>query len=62
MWLIWKQVGVFEHYLTPAGHFQPSLEKAWKLSSQTMAEVMVKKYGGHLRELSNDSGNSEQEI
>lgn len=51
MWVVWKQVGLFTHYLTLAGMFQPGLEKARRYSSQEMAEIMIGKYGGKLHYL-----------
>jgi hypothetical protein len=46
MWIISKKVGVFTHYLTSAGTFTPSIDKASQFSSQEMADIMAKKYGG----------------
>lgn len=48
MWVIWKQVGLFKHYLTLSGLFQPGLEKARLYSSKEMAEIIIEKYGGQL--------------
>jgi hypothetical protein len=46
MWVIAKQVGVFTHYLTSAGVFQPGIDRASKFASKEMAEIMAKKHGG----------------
>jgi hypothetical protein len=46
MWIITKKVGVFTHYLNSTGTFTPSIDKASKFSSQEMADIMAKKYGG----------------
>jgi hypothetical protein len=51
MWIVCKQVGIFTHYLTISGTFQPGSEKANKFASQTMAEIMAKKYGGMVRQM-----------
>ncbi|WP_175561072.1 hypothetical protein [Hydrococcus rivularis] len=51
MWIVCKQVGLFTHYLTPSGTFQPGLERASKFVSQQMAEIMAKKHGGVARQL-----------
>jgi hypothetical protein len=51
MWIVWKQVGLFTHYLTLSGMFQPGLDKARLYSSKEMAEIMIHKYGGKLRYL-----------
>jgi hypothetical protein len=49
MWLVCKQVGLFVHYLTPEGIFQPGLIRARKFPSLEMAEIMAKKHGGVVR-------------
>jgi hypothetical protein len=54
MWIIYKQVGVFTHYLTPAGIFQPGIERASRFSSQQMAEIIAKKHGGAVRQVSQE--------
>jgi hypothetical protein len=46
MWVITKKVGIFTHYLTAAGIFQPGIERANRFASQEMAEIMAKKHGG----------------
>jgi hypothetical protein len=46
MWIISKSVGVFTHYLTTAGTFQPGLDRAKKFASKEMAEIMAQKHGG----------------
>lgn len=51
MWIIYKQVGVFTHYLAPGGKFQPSLERASRFPSKEMADIMAKTYGGTVRQL-----------
>jgi hypothetical protein len=51
MWIVYKQVGLFTHYLTLSGKFQPLLEQARKFPSQQMAEIMAKKYGGSIRKV-----------
>lgn len=50
MWIVDKQVGVFTHYLTNSGIFQPGIEKATKFVSEKMAEIMAQKYGGTVRQ------------
>jgi hypothetical protein len=49
MWIVYKQVGVFTHYLALSGTFQPGIEKARKFPSKEMAEVMAKMHGGSIR-------------
>jgi hypothetical protein len=49
MWIVCKQVGIFTHYLTVSGTFQPGSEKANQFASQAMAEIMAKKHGGIVR-------------
>ena len=51
MWIVEKKVGIFTHYLTLSGKFQPGIEKANKFASEQMAEAMVKVHGGTIREL-----------
>jgi hypothetical protein len=51
MWIVWKQVGLFTHYLTLSGLFQPGLKNARLYSSKEMAEIMAHKYGGKLHYL-----------
>ena len=51
MWIISKKVGVFTHYLTPTGIFQPSLERASKFPAREMAEAMAKTHGGVVQQL-----------
>ncbi|GAB4539935.1 MAG: hypothetical protein Tsb0014_30770 [Pleurocapsa sp.] len=51
MWIIEKKVGVFVHYLTLGGKFQPGIERANKFASKEMAEIMVKLHGGTIRQL-----------
>ncbi len=53
MWIVYKQVGIFTHYLTPSGKFQPVLERASKFPSKEMAESMAKKHGGVVRQSDN---------
>ncbi len=52
MWLVWKKVGLFSHYLTKTGVFQPGMERAWQIKSSEMAEIMANKYGGTVQMLS----------
>lgn len=52
MWVIYKQVGIFTHYLTNAGVFQPNIDRASKFASKEMAEIMAKKHGGIVTSLS----------
>ncbi|MGK7896933.1 MAG: hypothetical protein AB4372_25800 [Xenococcus sp. (in: cyanobacteria)] len=40
MWIIEKKVGIFVHYLTLSGRFQPGIEKARQFPSLEMAKVM----------------------
>ena len=54
MWIVYKQVGAFTHYLTPAGIFQPGIERAGRFSSQQMAEIMAKKHGAAIRQIGNE--------
>ncbi|MEL6440504.1 MAG: hypothetical protein AAFQ80_14755 [Cyanobacteria bacterium J06621_8] len=51
MWIVEKKVGIFTHYLTLSGKFQPGIDKANKFISQQMAEIMVKVHGGTVRKL-----------
>lgn len=51
MWIVEKKVGIFIHYLTHSGKFQPGIEKANKFSSIQMAEIMAKIHGGTVRQL-----------
>lgn len=53
MWIIEKKVGIFIHYLTLSGKFQPGIEKARKFLSLDMAKVMAKTHGGVVRQLNN---------
>lgn len=55
MWIIWKKVGIFEHYLGVSGVFLPNFAMARRFPSKTMADAMAQKYGGIVRELSPDS-------
>ena len=50
-WIVEKKVGIFIHYLTPSGKFQPGLEKANKFVSWEMAKTMAKVHGGVVRQL-----------
>ena len=56
MWIVEKKVGIFTHYLTYAGKFQPGIEKANKFVSFEMAKVMAKTHGGVVRQLENSKG------
>ncbi|MGL5806018.1 MAG: hypothetical protein ACRC11_11355 [Xenococcaceae cyanobacterium] len=51
MWIVEKKVGIFIHYLTLKGKFQPGIERANKFANQEMAEIMVKIHGGVVRQL-----------
>lgn len=51
MWIVEKKVGIFVHYLTPSGKFQPGKERAHQFASKEMAEIMVKVHGGVVRQL-----------
>lgn len=51
MWIVEKKVGIFIHYLTPSGSFQPGIEKAHRFMSQEMAQTMAKIRGGMVRQL-----------
>ena len=51
MWIVEKKVGIFTHYLTLSGKFQPGMEKANKFASKEMAEIMAKSHGGVVRQL-----------
>ena len=51
MWIVEKKVGIFIHYLTPSGLFQPGIERANKFVSKEMAETMAKAHGGVVRQL-----------
>jgi hypothetical protein len=51
MWIVEKKVGIFTHYLTLSGKFQPGIDKAKHFPSKQMAESMVKVHGGTVREL-----------
>lgn len=46
MWVIKKKVGIFDHYLTYSGNFQPGIERANKFASLEMAKIMAKNHGG----------------
>ena len=52
MWIVEKKVGIFVHYLTSSGKFQPGINKASKFSSQAMAQTLAKVHGGTARQLS----------
>ncbi|ELS03602.1 hypothetical protein Xen7305DRAFT_00033260 [Xenococcus sp. PCC 7305] len=52
MYIIEKKVGIFVHYLTLSGKFQPGIEKARQFSSLEMAKVMATTHGGEVRPLS----------
>ena len=51
MWIVEKKVGIFTHYLTLSGKFQPGIEKAKHFPSKQMAESMVKVHGGTVLQL-----------
>ena len=51
MWIIEKKVGIFIHYLTLSGRFQPGIEKANKFPSLEMAKIMAEAHGGVVRQL-----------
>ncbi|HEY9766989.1 MAG TPA: hypothetical protein V6C71_00600 [Coleofasciculaceae cyanobacterium] len=51
MWIVEKKVGIFTHYLTLSGKFQPGIDKAKHFPSKQMAESMVKIHGGVVRQL-----------
>jgi hypothetical protein len=51
MWIVYKQVGIFTHYLTLSGQLQPNLERARKFPSQEMAEIMAKQHGAMVRKI-----------
>ncbi len=51
MWIVEKKVGIFTHYLTYSGKFQPGIERANKFASVEMAEIMAKTHGGVVRQL-----------
>ncbi len=55
MWIVEKKVGIFTHYLTLSGKFQPGKDRANKFVSKEMAEIMAKAHGGVVRQL-NKSG------
>ena len=42
MWIVEKTVGIFTHYLTSSGKFQPGIERANKFVSFEMALVMAR--------------------
>lgn len=50
MWIVEKKVGIFVHYLTSLGKFQPGINRASKFTSQEMAQTMAKIYGGMVRQ------------
>jgi hypothetical protein len=52
MWLVHKQVGLFTHYLTPAGTFKPILTEAQRFSSPEMAEILAKRYSAKVQQIS----------
>jgi hypothetical protein len=51
MWIVYKQVGIFTHYLSAGNTFQPVIERASRFPSQQMAEIMAKKHGAAVRQL-----------
>ena len=51
MWIVEKKVGIFTHYLTLSGKFQPGIDKAKHFNSKQMAESMVRVHGGTVREI-----------
>jgi hypothetical protein len=56
MWIVEKKVGIFIHYFSLNGKFQPGIEKANKFASKEMAEIMVKVHGGVVRQLNENEG------
>jgi hypothetical protein len=56
MWIVEKKVGIFLHYLTPSGKFQPGIEKANKFVSLEMANTMAKVHGGVVVPLGEERG------
>ena len=55
MWVVEKKVGIFMHYLTTSGRFQPGIEKANKFPSLEMAKIMAKNHGGVVRQINNSN-------
>ncbi len=51
IWIVEKKVGLFVHYLTSNGKFQPGKDRAKLFASKEMAEIMVKIHGGVVRQL-----------
>jgi hypothetical protein len=56
MWIVYKQIGIFTHYLTISGIFQPGIEKANRFVSKEMADAMAKTHGGTVRQLDTTEG------
>ena len=46
MWIVEKRVGIFTHYLSLSGKFQPGIEKAKRFASKQIAESTIKIYEG----------------
>ncbi len=62
MWIIWKKIGIFDHYLDKMGSFYPKLDQAKRFTSKEMADIMAKKHGGIVRVIPPESNqNSEQD-
>ena len=57
MWIVEKKVGIFVHYLTSSGKFQPGIAKANKFLSWEMAKIMAKNHGGVVRQLNDEASN-----
>lgn len=51
MWIVSKSVGIFTHYLSVGGVFQPIADKASYFPSKEMAESMAKIHGGKVKSL-----------
>ena len=54
MWIVEKKVGIFVHYLTSSGLFQPGIDKASKFTSEETARTMAKIHGGIVRPFTNN--------
>ena len=61
MWVVWKKVGIFDHYLGVSGQLLPNFETAQRFSSKAMADVMAQKHGGIVREILPDSAQSHED-
>ncbi|MEM9138051.1 MAG: hypothetical protein AAGB01_12005 [Cyanobacteria bacterium P01_F01_bin.42] len=51
MWVVWKRVGIFDHYLSQTGEFQASLTHAQRYISKEIAQTMATRHQAAVKEL-----------